>query len=209
VKLVRDRYSDELPVPLSEFERAQLFRRVEAELDRRPRRARPVVLAVAVAIAALAGGVALGYRARSAPAEAAPALVAPSAARESIELPDGSRALLDPSVELRVDAAEPLRIRLTLLEGRASFEVGEVEGRSFVVGAGPVDVNVLGGKVAIAYVPSLSPAAGPRDWSVEVHATEGRVSVHRKSGGATVTLEAGGRWSSLAGSALALEAGGR
>jgi len=197
VKLQRDGYSDELPVPLSEFERAQLLRRVELELEARPARWRPLLAAaIAIAAAALGGGLALGVRARSAPAEAAPLVVVPTA-RQSIELPDGSRALLESAAELRVDAAEPLRIRLTLLGGRASFEVAGVEGRSFVVGAGQVDVNVLGGKVAIEFSPGVSLDGEPREGAVEVHPTEGRVSVHRRSGGAPVTLEAGERWSSV------------
>ncbi|HYO97231.1 MAG TPA: FecR family protein [Polyangiaceae bacterium] len=195
MKLLYDQYSQALPVPLSEFERAQIFRRVEAALETRRAAPRLPTFAWAATALALAASGTFAYRAVRAHEPQPAVITAPVVTQETLELPDGSRAIIGPASQMRVDAAEPLRVRLSLLEGRVDLSVTEVEGRSFVVSAGNVDVNVLGGRVSVAVEP---PDSLPQGWAIEVRASDGRADVHRKSGGPPVVLEAGETWSSRA-----------
>lgn len=184
--------SEELPIPLSEFERAQMYRKIEAGLGlRAPRR---WLHAVGWAAAALVCTASAGLFVHSTRAEARTeprAVAAPAPTLQSLELPDGSRALVSASTQLRIDAAEPQRIRLTLVSGRADFEIADTAGWSFVVNAGDTSVSALGRKLSM----SVEPLEGSTsEVTVEVHASEGPADVQRGSGGAPLTLGSGESW---------------
>jgi DNA-directed RNA polymerase specialized sigma24 family protein len=186
------RDSEELPIPLSEFERAQMYRKIEAALGGRGARQWLPVLGWTGAGLVAVTSVGLAIHAarddvRSEPASLALATLKP----QSIELPDGSRALVSPSSQLRVDVAEPQRIRLTLVSGHADFEIADATGWTFVVSAGDTSVSALGRRLSL----SVTPLDGPNaDLTVEVRATEGPADVQRGSGGAPLTLGSGESW---------------
>jgi DNA-directed RNA polymerase specialized sigma24 family protein len=190
--LLLQRDSEELPIPLSEFERAQIYRKVESALgERGGRRWLPLA---GWAGAALVAAVSVGLFVHSTRAEARSeprALPAAPAALQSLELPDGSRALVSAATQLRIDAAEPQRIRLTLVSGHADFEIADAAGWSFVVNAGDTSVSALGQRLSVSVEPIDGASA---DVSVEVRATEGPADVQRGSGGAPLTLGSGESW---------------
>lgn len=190
--LLLQRDSEELPIPLSEFERAQIYRRVEGALGGRvPRRWLPLLGWAGAALIA-ATSVGLFVLATRAEARMQPgAALAPSPPLQSLELPDGSRALVSASTQLRIDAAEPLRIRLTLVAGHADFEIADAPGWSFVVNVGDTAVSALGRKLSLS-VEALDGPTG--DLTVEVRASEGPADVQRGSGGAPLTLGSGETW---------------
>jgi ferric-dicitrate binding protein FerR (iron transport regulator) len=186
------RDSEELPIPLSEFERAQIYRKIEGALGGRSgRRWLPLLGWVGAALVATAS---LGVFVHTTRAEARSeprVVMVPAPALQSLELPDGSRALVSASTQLRIDAAEPQRIRLTLVSGHADFEIADTAGWSFVVNAGDTSVSALGRRLSVSVEPQEG-AAG--DLTVEVHATEGPADVQRGSGGAPLTLGSGESW---------------
>jgi ferric-dicitrate binding protein FerR (iron transport regulator) len=186
------RDSEELPIPLSEFERAQLYRKVEGALGTRVGRPWLPVLGWAGAALVAASSIGLFVHTTRAEARTEPRVVSlPAPALQSLELPDGSRALVSASTQLRIDAAEPQRIRLTLVSGHADFEIADAAGWSFVVNAGDTSVSALGKKLSV----SVDPQDGPvGELTVEVHATEGPADVQRGSGGAPLTLGSGESW---------------
>jgi ferric-dicitrate binding protein FerR (iron transport regulator) len=187
--LYRD--SGRLPVPLSEFERAHLHRRIEAGLSGRGaarvwRRALPAAAALLLPCAALLAVV--QHRAHAAtPTTGATSTDAPN---RVIELPDGSRLSLSPSAELRVDALDSEHIRLTLVSGRADFEIA-YGGAHFVIGAGDAQITALGRRLSVGIEPSES---GGEPASIEVRATDGPADVQRGAG-APITLGSGESWS--------------
>lgn len=190
--LLLQRDSEELPIPLSEFERAQIYRRIESALGGRAvRRWLPLLGWVGAALVA-ATSVGLFVLTTRAEARMRPhAASAASPTLQSIELPDGSRALVSTSTQLRIDAAEPQRIRLTLVSGHADFEIADTAGWSFVVSAGDTSVSALGRKLSL----SVEAPDGPTgELTVEVHAGEGPADVQRGSGGAPLTLGSGESW---------------
>lgn len=190
--LLLQRDSVELPIPLSEFERAQIYRRIEGALGGRAVRRWLPLLGWAGAALIAATSVGLFVHTNRAEARVEPRVIAaPSPALQSLELPDGSRALVSASTQLRIDAAEPQRIRLTLVSGHADFEISDAAGWSFVVAAGNTSVSALGRKLSL----SVEPGDGPDgDLTVQVRATEGPADVQRGSGGAPLTLGSGESW---------------
>jgi RNA polymerase sigma-70 factor (ECF subfamily) len=186
------RDSEELPIPLSEFERAQLYRKVEGALGTRVGRPWLPVLGWAGAALVAASSIGLFVHTTRAEARTEPRVVSlPAPALQSLELPDGSRALVSGSTQLRIDAAEPQRIRLTLVSGHADFEIADAAGWSFVVNAGDTSVSALGKKLSVFVDPQDGPVG---ELTVEVHATEGPADVQRGSGGAPLTLGSGESW---------------
>jgi RNA polymerase sigma-70 factor (ECF subfamily) len=194
------RDSEELPIPLSEFERAQIYRKIEGALGgRMGRRWLPMLGWLGAALVATTS-IGLFVHTTRGEARGEPRVVTvPVPTLQSLELPDGSRALVSASTQLRIDAAEPQRIRLTLVSGHADFEIAEAAGWSFVVNAGDTSVSALGRKLSV----SVQPQAGPiGDLAVEVHATDGPADVQRGSGGAPLTLGSGESWSGRVSRAL-------
>lgn len=186
------RDSEELPIPLSEFERAQMYRKVEAALGGRG--ARPWLPVLGWSVAALVAVTSVGlavHAARDDSSSEARPLPAPSPRPQSVELPDGSRALVAPSTQLRVDVAEPQRIRLTLVSGHADFEIADASGWSFVVSAGDTSVSALGRRLSLTVTAPDGPDA---DLTVEVRATDGPADVQRGSGGPPLALGSGESW---------------
>jgi transmembrane sensor len=105
----------------------------------------------------------------------------------SIDLPDGSRVVLRPSSRARLTSARRTSIRLDVDRGEVEVEATHVEGRTFVVGAGPYEVHVVGTHFDVRRDP-----AG----QVTVRVDRGVVEVASTSGaGATRRLSAGEQWS--------------
>jgi DNA-directed RNA polymerase specialized sigma24 family protein len=182
--------SNELPIPFSEFERAQVHRRIEAALERRPERRRWPLLAASVVVLGLSAGVVLLRQPRAVAAEQ-PVLVLPTPSPQSIELPDGSRATLSPSAELRVEQATPHEVRLTLLSGRADFELAPREERTFVESAADAAVSAFGRRLSMS-IEGADPATGAV--TLEVSASEGPAVLLRRTGSALITLDSGESW---------------
>lgn len=185
--------SSALPVPLSEFERAHTYRRVEAKLDgRKKRRTLPLLTALGVGVG-VAGGVAIALKSTRAAAPVVTEVAAPPVTlSQSIELPDGSRASLGPSTELKIELVEPLRIKLSLLSGRADFDISGVDGRSFIVSVADAEVSALGRRLSV----SVEPADGPEgEVSIFVRAVDGPADVYRRGGGPPIVLGPGESWS--------------
>lgn len=97
----------------------------------------------------------------------------------SIELPDGSRILLDASSRMEVALYRGHR-EVSLPSGQAQFSVKSEADRPFRVEAGPLQITVVGTTFAVRYTPELPGGDG-----VRVAVEEGRVRVE----GASQVLE--------------------
>jgi ferric-dicitrate binding protein FerR (iron transport regulator) len=183
--------SEELPVPLSEFERVQLFRRIEAGLAGSPPSRWPSRATWLAAGLGLLVGLALGWRAEHSRHEPATVVATSDPAPRVLELPDGSRASLSAAAELRVDAAEHTLIHLTLLAGRADFQLAGGTGREFVVRAGDAEIKGLGRALSVGIESAMASTAK----AVEVQATDGPVDVQRGANDGVITLGSGESWS--------------
>lgn len=106
---------------------------------------------------------------------------------EEVILASGDRAVIDAQTALSDETEDDMR-RVKLIEGSALFDV-EKEGRSFVVSAGDVTIEVLG---------TTFEASKMKD-TVSVAVEEGRVRI--RAGGASWTLGAGDQlmWSQSTG----------
>jgi transmembrane sensor len=89
----------------------------------------------------------------------------------AVVLADGSRVALGAKSRLRVTSTRPEAVRLDLARGRVDVRATHVEGRSFVVAAGDVEVHVVGTRFTVE-----------DDGPVRVHVEEGRVRVHDPRG---------------------------
>lgn len=122
-------------------------RRVEgAMLRRRSRRAatRAALASATFAVVLVAAGVWWARGGSSAPAALATASLT-GLRVPPVQLDDGSRAApLDHATQLNAAEVSKARVVMTLLRGRASFDVTPNPARQFVVQAGSVDVQVLG-----------------------------------------------------------------
>jgi transmembrane sensor len=115
---------------------------VESE-RRRPILARSLALAASLAMAAL--GAWLVWRVVRPAGLQAPQVVATAPGeRRNVDLPDGTRIILAPGTELRVDPAYRQSERRVDLEGEAWFEVRHDASRPFRVHAGGTMVEDLG-----------------------------------------------------------------
>ncbi|MGC4092411.1 MAG: FecR domain-containing protein [Polyangiaceae bacterium] len=183
--------ADALPIPLSEFERAQLYRRVEQQLEARvERRLWPWALGAATCTAALT--VALVLRQRPVAAAEPALLMVPPSAAQSVELPDGSRARLSPGAQLRVNVADFEQVQLTLLSGRADFELDPSAGRRFLINAGDASVAPIGARLSLS-IEARDPLTG--DLTLEVSTSDGAAELWRRSDAPSIALGADETWS--------------
>jgi transmembrane sensor len=83
-------------------------------------------------------------------------------------LPEGSSVELAPNTRAKMTSLQPKAVRIDVETGRVDVEATHVEGRSFVVGAGPYDVRVTGTRFQVERIP------GSR---VTVHVDQGVVEV--------------------------------
>jgi ferric-dicitrate binding protein FerR (iron transport regulator) len=185
--------SDVLPIPLSEFERAQLYRRVEQLLDTNERTYWPWALGAVGLSAALSLGIVLVRQPAAAAAPPAPQPAAQIAlpSVRSVELPDGSRAQLSPGAQLRINMADADQIHLTLISGRADFELERGSGKRFVVGVGDAAVAALGQRLSVS-IEAEDPES--RQLSVEVGTDNGAAELWRRSDSPSILLGAGESW---------------
>ncbi len=103
----------------------------------------------------------------------------------SISLSEGSRVVLAGGTRLRLTSARPSAIRLDIDRGGVEVDATHVEGRTFVVGAGPYAVHVVGTHFWVERTP-----AG----RVAVRVDHGAVDVSSPTG-ETRSLTAGEQWS--------------
>jgi transmembrane sensor len=89
----------------------------------------------------------------------------------AVVLADGSRVALGAKSRLRFTSTRANAVRLDLERGRVDIQATHVEGRTFVVGAGDVEVHVVGTRFTVE-----------DDGPVRVHVEEGKVRVHDPSG---------------------------
>jgi len=104
----------------------------------------------------------------------------------SVTLADGSRVDLGTATRARLTSAKARAIRIDLLRGSVDIEATHVEGRTFVVGAGPYEVRVVGTHFAVRREPGME---------VTVQVERGAVEVAAGSSGETRRLAAGEQWS--------------
>jgi len=164
------------------------WERIEARIGGRQRAKVAVPIGVALAVTALAAAFFL-WRAPSRDTRTAAATIVDGTWLESpasgpasaVVLADGSRVTLGASSRLRVTSTGPLAVRLDLARGRADVRATHVEGRSFVVAAGDVEVHVVGTTFTVE-----------DDAVVRVHVEEGRVRVRDPRGERSVG--AGEEW---------------
>ncbi len=100
----------------------------------------------------------------------------------SVRLPSGDRLVADPGAHYDVESTSTNR-SVRLSQGEVLFDVAPLDGGSFTVHAGDVDVRVRGTVFSVR-----------RERHVEVEVFEGSVEVSR--GGEHVLLQPGDRWSS-------------
>jgi transmembrane sensor len=106
----------------------------------------------------------------------------------TLTMPDGSRAVLDPGTRLLVAAARRDMTRLVLEEGGVDLEVTHVAGRRFVVAAGDHEVSVHGTHFSVRF--AIRDGAHVLDVAV----SSGEVHVARGSDPESV-LRTGESWS--------------
>ena len=155
----------------------------------------------AAATTALAVVVVRSERLRSAPLDDA-AIIESAAAVDghpgpttSVTLADGSRVDLGASTRARLTSAKAKAIRIDLERGSVDIEATHVEGRTFVVGAGPYDVRVVGTHFVVRRDPGAQVTVQVERGAVEVAAAAG-------TSGETRRLAAGEQWSAPESSAL-------
>lgn len=178
----------DLPVPLSEFERAQLHRRVEQRLAARVERRSWRWAAGAVALSACVGaGVVLLERHGHAAATDATAAPTP----QSVELPDGTRALLSAGAELRVNRADAEEVRLALASGRADFDRARSAGERLVVKVGAASVSARGPRLSVSIEEG---DVAHRALSVQVTTSGGPAELWRRADAPSIVLGADETW---------------
>jgi len=155
----------------------------------------------AAATTALAVVVVRSERLRSAPLDDA-AIIESAAAVDghpgpttSVTLADGSRVDLGASTRARLTSAKAKAIRIDLERGSVDIEATHLEGRTFVVGAGPYDVHVVGTHFVVRRDPGAQVTVQVERGAVEVSAAAG-------TSGETRRLAAGDQWSAPESSAL-------
>jgi len=150
-----------------------------AGLPPRPvRRVSAARLALAASLVGIAGSAALlwvSQRDAVAPAAvvARSELASPVGTIRRIELPDGSRVVLDTATRLSLAFTAGER-RLRLVEGRARFEVAKDATRPFIVMAGEREVVAIGTVFEISLLPG-APRVQLIEGAVEVRAAPGSV----------------------------------
>lgn len=141
----------------------------------------------AMATTALAVVVVRGERSRSAVLVDEAVIESGAGAASSVTLADGSRVNLGAATRARLTSAKATAIRIDLERGSVDVEATHVEGRTFVVGAGPYDVRVVGTHFAVRRDPGAQVTVQVERGAVEVAAAG--------SSGETRRLAAGEQWS--------------
>ena len=165
-----------VPPRLTQARLARQWSAIEAQAGTKRRSfALPVAVGLAAAMAAL---VVVLFVRRAPSTTTAATLVdgtwlesASSGPAPEVVLADGSRVTLGAKSRLRLTSTRADAVRLDLERGRVDVRATHVEGRSFVVAAGDVEVHVVGTRFTVA-----------DDGPVRVHVEEGRVRVHDPSG---------------------------
>jgi TolA-binding protein len=110
----------------------------------------------------------------------------------SVTLLDGSKLQLGPRSELVVRQSQPAAMTLALSRGQADLDVEHVEGRTFTVVAGDVQVRVVGTQFSVKSTPE---GAGSR---IEVSVLRGAVEVQSaRRPGIVARVAAGQSWIQL------------
>ena len=102
-----------------------------------------------------------------------------------VALPEGSRVELAANTRATLTSVQPKAVRIDVETGSVDIEATHVDGRTFVVGAGPYEVRVTGTHFRVERIP------GER---VTVHVDEGVVEVV-SAGDTARRLHAGEQWS--------------
>jgi transmembrane sensor len=110
-----------------------------------------------------------------------------SSATTSVTLADGSTVDLGTSTRARLTSAKASAIRIDLERGSVDIEATHVEGRTFIVGAGPYEVHVVGTHFAVRRDPGVQVSVQVSRGAVEVTAVG--------SAGEARRLAAGEQWS--------------
>ena len=168
-----------VPPRLTQARLARQWDAIEGKLGSRRRIgvALPLGGAFAAAVAALAIVILVRRAPVTAPTTAATLvdgtwLESPaSGPAAAVVLADGSRVALGAKSRLRFTSTRANAVRLDLERGRVDVQATHVEGRTFVVGAGDVEVYVVGTRFTVE-----------DDGPVRVHVEEGKVRVHDPSG---------------------------
>jgi transmembrane sensor len=148
----------------------------------------------AMATTALAVVVVRGERSRSAGLVDETVIESGAGAATSVTLADGSRVELGAATRARLTSAKATAIRIDLERGSVDIEATHVAGRTFVVGAGPYDVRVVGTHFAVRRVPGAQVTVQVERGAVEVAAAG--------SSGEARRLAAGEQWSAPESTAL-------
>ena len=117
----------------------------------------------------------------------------PSEQPVRVALPEGSQVELAPNTRAKLTSVRPEAVRIDVETGSVDVEATHIEGRAFVVGAGPYEVRVKGTHFRVERIP------GER---VSVHVDRGVVEV-ASGGDAARRLGAGEEWSAPDGPAAA------
>jgi TolA-binding protein len=125
----------------------------------------PALGFAAVAVAALA---VLVVRGRAA-APSLAGMVVESGSSQTLTLPDGTKATLNPGTRLRFDRIEASRVETTLDRGEATFDVRHSDARTWTVHAAGFDVVDRGTRFVVAVTPE----------GVKVRVESGSVAVAR------------------------------
>lgn len=182
------RRSELTPVPLSEFERTHLGRRIETALRERSRpRVGRWTIAGALLLVLVVGIAATGVGIRQ--PIAASSVERTFAERQRLEFPDGSRIALSSGSELKLETLASESVRVVLLAGQGEFDLA-ANAPVFEIVAGGALVIASGHRLAV----SVERPNATSDGSVHVHAIEGSATVHRE-GEASLTLGSGETWS--------------
>jgi len=141
---------------------------------------------LALAAAVLVVVVPLAWRMRAAGIQGA-TLETGANEQETLTLGDGTRVVLDESTRVRLATISPAQVRIELERGGLEADVIHVDGRSFVVTIGAVDVAVIGTRFEV----QAEGEGAAR--LVHVSVTRGRVEV-RRNGDASRFLAPGESW---------------
>jgi hypothetical protein len=171
----REPLAKHVPPRLTQARLARQWEAIETQLEPKRRRfALPIGLALATAVGAF---VLVAFLRRTPPTTAATLvdgtwLESPaSGPAPDLVLADGSHVALGAKSRLRMTSTRADAVRLDLERGRVDVRATHVEGRSFVVATGDVEVHVVGTRFSVE-----------DDGPVRVHVEEGRVRVHDPSG---------------------------
>ena len=177
---------------LSEMQRERSWRVIRERLPRAGRRTFLVPALATLLVLVVAGVVLRSMNARFTPprVEGATLETRPNE-QEVLTLSDGSRVVVGGGTRVRLSNIAPTRVRLDLERGEIDAEVVHLDGRSFIVAAGGIEVGVVG-----THFDVQTGGEGPAQ-TVQVSVTRGRVEVTKSSDGTRRFVDAGETWSSV------------